>query len=110
VYRAGLDDRAAFPAVIIGMPRWTPGPTGCIDLTEWPVAVVAEAAGGDASFGAVIGDLDGLWPVVLATLTEAFKTDRRFGRAAHVVRAEFGMYPVQGRTFPAQLFFVSIDG
>lgn len=110
VYPSGLDDAAAFPAVIIGMPRWTPGPTGCIDLTVWPIAVVAEMPGGVSSFSAVIGDLDQLWPQVLATLTEAFKTDRRFGRAAHVERSEFSTYPVQGRSFPAQLIFVSIDG
>lgn len=106
----GFDEPTGFPVVVVGMPSWRPGPTGCLDLYEWPIACIVEQPGGSASFSAVIEDLDTLWTTILDRLTEACKSDRRLGKAAHVVRAEFGTYPVQGQSFPAQLIFVSIDG
>lgn len=111
VYPGGLDALAAFPAVIIGQPRWVPDAGGCMDTSTWPVGVVVARPGGSDTY--VQNQLERLWPIVLAGLSASIQTDQTLGgvcSAAHIQRAEFGLFAIQGQDYPAQTIFTDLYG
>lgn len=109
----GADQLTGFPVVAIGQPRWTPGPTACIDLHQFPLAVIVDMPGSTATFEAIISDLDQLWPMIIGQLDDQIRADPTFGgvcKASHLTRSEFSTYTVQGQPFPAQLILINLDG
>ncbi len=96
VYPTAVENLAGFPAVVLGMPSWRPGPTGCLSSWEFPVAVIVARDG--ISEEASVQALDDLWPTVLDALL-----DLRGRGIDDVTKAEFGMFTVQGQTYPAQV-------
>lgn len=111
VYPGGLDALAHFPAVIVGQPRWAADAGPCMDTSTWPIGVVVARPGGSDTY--VQNQLERLWPIVLAGITEAVRADQTLGgvcRASHVQRAEFGLFSIQGQDYPAQTIFTDLYG
>lgn len=104
VVPVALDGLAKFPAVVLGMPSWKPGPTGCLESYEFPVAVIVARPG--ISDPGTVTELDELWPQVL----EALRSLEEQRPSFTVNRAEFGGFPIQGTTYPAQVLFCSFTG
>lgn len=112
VVRAGIDGIAEFPAVIIGQADWSEADLTMsqFERSTFPVAVVVKRSGDDT---ADIDALDNLWPTVLDRLKAAARADPSLGsvcRAAVVTRARFGLYSVQGASYPAQMIFIDLYG
>lgn len=103
VYPTSVDALAGFPAVVLGMPSWRPGPAGCVSLWEFPVAVIVARPG--LADSATVDELDELWPVVLNALLSL--VDRQ--EITDVTRAEFGLFNVQGQDYPAQVLTCSLN-
>lgn len=101
VYPSAVDGVARFPAVVVGMPSWKPGPTSCLNRYEFPVAVIVSrpALADDA---ATVAELDALWPSVLSGLQAVEGPDLALSRA------EFGLFSIGGQQYPSQTIFVSL--
>jgi hypothetical protein len=111
VYSSGLNSSIAYPAVVIGMPRWEFNTQPCMDTITWPISVVVARPGtGDTP---VIETLEMLWPTLVAYLVEAIENDQTLSgvcKAAECVRAEPGFLSVQGSDLPAQTINVELYG
>lgn len=104
VYPKAVDGISRFPAVVLGMPSWKPGPTFCLNSYEFPVAVIVARPG--ISDVSTVTELDQLWPVVLDGLSSISEQDPSFT----VIRAEFGLFALHGQQYPAQIIFCSFTG
>lgn len=104
VYPQAVDGLSTFPAVVLGMPSWKPGPTFCLNIYEFPVAVIVARPG--ISDVTTVTELDQLWPLVLDGLSSIAEQDPSFT----VSRAEFGLFALQGQQYPAQIIFCSFTG
>lgn len=106
-----VDGMAELPAAVIGMPKWEPGPTGCWGSFEIPVAVLVARPG--ISDEDTVDELDRMWPQVLEQIQDAIDVDQSLGgvcAAVEIVRAEFGLFVLQGQQWPAQLIFLTVTG
>ena len=111
VYPSAIDALPTFPLVAIGLPRWTPNVGPCMDRSQIPIAVVVKQPGGDASHQQ--DELERIWQLVVAALTEAFDADQNLGGLCHwseIERSQPGPFRLQGKEYPAQTIFTNLDG
>ena len=91
------------PAVVLGMPRWTPDAQHGMDRWEWPVVVVVAMAGANPEQS--VTELDAAWPVVVNAINDLIWADQTLGGIvsdARITGAQFGPVSIAGKDYPAQ--------
>ena len=97
------------PAVVLGMPRWTPDAEKGMDRWEWPVVVVVAASGTNPELS--VTDLDAAWPSVVNKLNKLIWADQTLGGIvsdARITGAQFGPVTIAGKDYPAQSINLTI--
>ena len=111
VYAQPPTGLTVFPAVIVGRAAWTPGENNWVQEWTVPIEVVVSDPGINPQ--ATIEDLEQLWPVVLAALSDAIDGDQSLGgvcNAAWVARARPGSIVIAGVRYPATAIEIQLHG